>query len=111
MNPFGRMLVFFPAIFAFGRIFSSLVPSCRGEEVSVLPVNNAALVEFKAPAFVLKDETFFASVTLSNNGTSAWTTGVGRWHKLGPQNPSDTRFWRAFHRIDLPHQPVLPGET
>jgi N-acetyl-anhydromuramyl-L-alanine amidase AmpD len=54
-------------------------------------VNNAAVVSMNYPATVTTGQSFSATVTMNNNGTTHWINANG--HNLGSQNPQDNTRW------------------
>jgi len=54
-------------------------------------VNNAAVVSMSYPSSVTTGQSFSATVTMNNNGTSYWVNSNG--HNLGSQNPQDNTRW------------------
>jgi len=54
-------------------------------------VNNAAVVSSSYPSTVTVGQTFSATVTMNNNGTTSWVNANG--HNLGSQNPQDNARW------------------
>jgi hypothetical protein len=55
------------------------------------PLNNAAVVSSAYPSTVTVGQTFSATVTMNNNGTTSWINANG--YNLGSQNPQDNNRW------------------
>lgn len=70
------------------------------------PVDGATLVSANVPTSMVQGQTYNASVTMRNSGTSTWTTGT---YQLGSQNPQDNSAW-GTSRAALPNN-VAPGQS
>lgn len=70
------------------------------------PVDGATLVSSNVPTMMVQGQTYNASVTMRNSGTSTWTTGT---YQLGSQNPQDNTSW-GTNRVALPNN-VAPGQS
>ncbi len=73
-------------------------------------INNAEFVSFSnLPERLYPGETFTASITMRNTGTSTWTPAGNNSYSLGSQSPQDNFKW-STNRVLLPHD-VSPGDT
>jgi hypothetical protein len=71
---------------------------------SLHAADNAAFVSQSVPSSLNAGQVATVSVTMQNNGTTAWTEAGG--FKLGTQNPQDNTLWTGSTRVYL-----NPGET
>lgn len=76
------------------------VGPCGGEPIGV---NGATFVSQSVPTTMTAGQTYSASVTMYNSGSSTWTSDV---YKLGGQNPHDNPTWGG--RIYLPAGVTVP---
>lgn len=69
------------------------IPSIRDGVASrrTSAVNNASVVSMNYPATVNTGQSFSATVTMHNNGTTHWVNSNG--YNLGSQNPQDNSRW------------------
>ncbi|KKT82757.1 MAG: hypothetical protein A2925_04580 [Candidatus Yanofskybacteria bacterium RIFCSPLOWO2_01_FULL_44_22] len=74
--------------------------------VNVFSVNSAQCIGISAPAEVNAGQTFSASITMMNNGTTSWTSGAD--YRLGSQNSRDNTRW-GTSRVSLSSEPIGPG--
>jgi len=70
-------------------------------------IDNSSCVSITAPASVNANQSFSATVTLLNNGTTAWDPAA--LYRLGSQGPQDNITW-GTGRVLL-NSPVTPGNT
>lgn len=70
------------------------------------PVDGATFVSASVPTTMVQGQTYSASVTMRNSGTSTWTTGT---YQLGSQNAQDNTVW-GTNRVALPTN-VAPGQS
>src|SRR5205085_11315028 len=68
--------------------------------------NNAAFVSQSVPTALTAGQTTSVSVTMNNNGTTAWAAGS---YFLGSQNPTDSTTW-GLNRVGLSSS-VAPGAS
>src|SRR5688500_5525643 len=69
--------------------------------------NGAAVVSMSVPPSVAPGATFEATITMSNTGTTPWTTAG--MYALGAESPRNNVLWRPNGRVPLPTDPVGPG--
>src|SRR5439155_18246375 len=72
--------------------------------------DSARLGSTSVPTGVLPGQTFTATITLTNNGTSAWTNNGANPYKLGSQNPQDNTTW-GTNRVLLASSPINPAQN
>jgi hypothetical protein len=71
------------------------------------PVNNAAVVSSSQPSSVAPGQSFSATVTMNNNGSSSWISANG--YNLGSQNPQDNTRW-GMGRVAVAGT-IAPGQN
>lgn len=74
-----------------------------------LPALAARFVSQSIPATLNPGQSFTATATMQNTGTTTWTSGGANPFRLGSQSPQDTLIW-GTNRCELPTSPVLPGQ-
>jgi GH25 family lysozyme M1 (1,4-beta-N-acetylmuramidase) len=72
--------------------------------------DGAAVVNSSVPGGVLPGQTFTATITMNNEGTTAWTNNGANPYKLGSQSPQDNFTW-GTNRVMLPSSPINPGQN
>jgi GH25 family lysozyme M1 (1,4-beta-N-acetylmuramidase) len=72
--------------------------------------DGASVTSSSVPVGVLPGQSFTASITLKNNGTTIWTNTGATPYKLGSQSPQDNTTW-GFNRVLMPSSPVAPGQS
>jgi hypothetical protein len=78
--------------------------------LSANAADNAAFVSQSVPTVLNTGEVRTVSVTMQNNGTTAWTTADG--FKLGTENPMDNTLWTGSTRVYMnPGEVVAPGAS
>src|SRR5262249_1482082 len=75
------------------------------DDLTTVGTDNAAFVSQSVPANMVAGQRYNVSVTLQNNGGTAWTAGA---YSLGAQNPQDNTLWTGSARVAL-SAPVAPG--
>lgn len=70
-------------------------------------VNNASVVSMSYPSSVVKGQSFSATVTMHNNGTTHWVNANG--YNLGSQNPQDNTRW-GLGRVGFAGT-ISPGQS
>ena len=76
----------------------------------VITGDGASVVSSSVPGGVLPGQTFTATITMKNNGTTVWSsTGTGPY-KLGSQSPQDNTTW-GTNRAVLAASPISPGQN
>ena len=68
----------------------------------------ASVVSSSVSSSVMTGQTFTATITLNNSGSSTWTNTGANAYKLGSQTPQDNSTW-GFNRVALPSSPIAPG--
>src|SRR5262245_24326543 len=76
----------------------------------VIGGNGASIVSSSVPTGVLPGQTFSATITMKNEGTSAWTNNGANPYRLGSQSPQDNSTW-GTNRVWGPSSPVNPGQN
>ena len=71
--------------------------------------SNSSCSGISAPATVTAGQTFSATVSMKNTGTTSWTPGLPNGYFLGSQNPQDNQRW-GVGRVNLTNT-VAPGQT
>ena len=71
-------------------------------------VNAAAFGTQTVPAVMEPGTIYLASVTMTNTGTTAWTSA--QLFRLGSRNPADNLTW-GINRVGLPTATIAPGGT
>ena len=90
-----QLLVFFSVLFL---------------SLSARAADSAAFVSQSVPTVLTTGEVRTVSVTMQNNGTTAWTTAGG--YKLGTQNPMDNTLWLGTTRVYMnPDEVIAPGAS
>ncbi len=72
--------------------------------------DGATVVDGNVPSTVTTGNTFIASITFKNTGTTTWTNTGAHPYKLGSQNAQDNTRW-GFSRVVMPTSPVAPGNN
>lgn len=75
----------------------------------LLTGDGASVASNSVPGGVLPGQSFTATITLKNIGTTTWTNNGATPYKLGSQSPQDNTTW-GFNRVLLPASPVAPGQ-
>ncbi len=88
----------------FNGTASSLTPTL------VINGDSSSIVSSSVPIGVLPGQTFMASITMKNEGTTAWTNNGANPYKLGSQSPQDNSTW-GTNRVLLPSSPINPGQN
>jgi GH25 family lysozyme M1 (1,4-beta-N-acetylmuramidase) len=76
----------------------------------VISGDSASIVSSSVPTGVLPGQTFTVSITMKNEGTTAWTNTGANPYKLGSQSPQDNSTW-GTNRVWLPSAPINPGQN
>ena len=71
--------------------------------------SNSSCSGISTPATVTAGQTFSATVSMKNTGTTSWTPGSSNGYFLGSQNPQDNQRW-GVGRVSLTNT-VSPGQT
>jgi RHS repeat-associated protein len=69
--------------------------------------NGATFVSQSVPSTMTAGQTYTATVTMKNTGTTTWTP-ASKVYSLGAQNPQDNTNWRTNSRVVVPAA-VAPG--
>ena len=72
--------------------------------------DGASVVSSSVPGGVLPGQSFTATITLKNNGTTVWTNTGASPYKLGSQSPQDNTTW-GTNRVMMPASPINPGQN
>ncbi len=72
--------------------------------------DSSSVVSSSVPIGVLPGQTFTATITMKNEGTTAWTNTGANPYKLGSQSPQDNTTW-GMNRVLLPSSPINPGQN
>jgi GH25 family lysozyme M1 (1,4-beta-N-acetylmuramidase) len=80
--------------------------------ISTLVINgdSSSVVSSSVPIGVLPGQTFTATITMKNEGTTSWTNTGANPYKLGSQSPQDNFTW-GTNRVLLPSSPIAPGQN
>src|SRR5262249_40511431 len=70
--------------------------------------NSASLVSASIPTTVATGATFSATITMKNNGGTAWTNTGANPYRLGSQSPQDNTTW-GTNRAWLTISPINPS--
>ena len=76
--------------------------------ISSVATDNASYVSSSVPGTVNAGATFTATVTMNNNGTTAWISSGSNPYHLGTQSPQDNTTW-GLSRVNLPSSPINAG--
>ena len=76
----------------------------------VIQGDSSSVVSASVPIGVLPGQTFTVTITMKNEGTTAWTNTGANPYKLGSQSPQDNFTW-GTNRVLMPSSPVNPGQT
>jgi hypothetical protein len=76
----------------------------------VIGGDGASVVSGSVPTGVLPGQTFTATITMKNQGTSTWTNSGANPYRLGSQSPQDNTTW-GTNRVWLATSPVAPGQN
>lgn len=86
--------------------FGEVTPNLDITVSAQLP-NSASFVSQTVPTSMNTGQTYTASVTMKNLGTTTWTDAS--FYRLGSQNPQDNTSWTGTTRVVL-NSPVAPGQ-
>jgi Zn-dependent metalloprotease len=78
--------------------------ACAGSPPPPTGSNNATFVSQSVPTSMIAGQSYSASVTMNNSGTTTWTSDV---YRLGSQNWQDNTLWGSS-RIYLPTGTTVP---
>jgi GH25 family lysozyme M1 (1,4-beta-N-acetylmuramidase) len=78
--------------------------------ISSTSVDNASYVSSSVPGTVNAGAAFTATVTMNNNGTTAWSSSGSNPYRLGTQSPQDNTTW-GLSRVNLPSSPINAGQN
>ena len=78
--------------------------------ISSTATDNASYVSSSVPGTVNAGAAFTATVTMNNNGTTAWTSSGSNPYHLGTQSPQDNTTW-GLSRVNLPSSPINAGQN
>jgi GH25 family lysozyme M1 (1,4-beta-N-acetylmuramidase) len=76
----------------------------------VINGDSSSVVSSSVPVGVLPGQTFTATITMKNEGTTTWTNTGANAYKLGSQSPQDNTTW-GTNRVLMPSSPVAPGQN
>lgn len=77
---------------------------------NIQPTNAATFVSQSVPTDVQSGQAFTVSITLRNDGASAWTSDGA--YRLGSQSPQDNNIWGAGGRVGLDlYELITPGNS
>jgi hypothetical protein len=75
-------------------------------QVGSVATDNASFVSQSVSSTMIAGQSYSVSVTMQNNGTTAWAAGT---YQLGSQNPQDNNTW-GMNRVNLASS-VSPGSS
>jgi len=95
-----------------GNVDHDVFNGTTNEMLSTLVIkgDSASIVSANVPVGVLPGQTFNATITFKNEGTSSWTNNGANAYKLGSQSPQDNTTW-GTNRVLLPSSPIPSGQN
>ena len=72
--------------------------------------DNSSVVSSSVPISVTTGQTFTATITMNNSGSTVWTNTGANPYRLGSQNPSNNTTW-GFSRVNLASSPINLGQN